>query len=387
MKFLKIFVLAVAVAAGGLLITGHGYILSGMTETYFRGWKNANIDDIDFRDLRTIEAAPAPSPWIAKPLWNASFSEADEQWHEDYMTASFLLLHGDTLLFERYWNGFDESTVSNSFSACKSIVALAVGLAVTEGLVDVNEELGTYIPRFAGEAGKGLTVEEVLQMRTHIPFGEDYNNPFGFMAKAYYRGDMQELLEAYRVPESHGGEWKYQGGNTMLLGELVASLGRGTLSEWVERGMWQPMGAQNDAFWGLDAPDEEGGIERCFAMYYATARDFARFGKLLNHLGNWNGQQLIDSAYVAAMVQPISQRTADCDASHYGYQIWLGETEDGLAFSCMEGLRGQFIVSLPALDLVIVRTGFDKDMHKTDELPSCVHRIIDMGRGLYARNG
>ena len=45
MKFLKIFVLAVAVAAGGLLITGHGYILSGMTETYFRGWKNANIDE------------------------------------------------------------------------------------------------------------------------------------------------------------------------------------------------------------------------------------------------------------------------------------------------------------------------------------------------------
>lgn len=386
MKILKVVVLAIAVAGGGLLITGHGYILSGMTETYFRGWKNANIDDIRFRDLRTIEAAEVPSPWIAKPLWNVEFSAADAQWHEDYLSASFLLLHGDTLLFERYWNGFDESTVSNSFSACKSIVALAVGLAVTEGLVDVNEELGAYIPRFAGEAGKGLTVEEVLQMRTHIPFGEDYNNPFGFMAKAYYRGEMQELLAAYSVPATHGTEWKYQGGNTMLLGELLASLGRGTLSNWVERGMWQPMGAQSDAFWGLDATDEEGGVERCFAMYYATARDFARFGKLLNNSGNWNGQQLIDSAYVAAMVRPISERTAECNASHYGYQIWLGETEDGLAFSCMEGLRGQFIVSLPALDLVIVRTGFDKDMHKTGDLPSCVHRIIEMGRGLHKQS-
>lgn len=384
MKTLKILVVAIVAALAGLLITGHGYILSGMTETYFRGWKNANIDDIEFRDLRTIEAAETPSPWIAKPLWNASFSEADEQWHEEYMSASFLVLHGDTLVYERYWNGFDENTVSNSFSACKSIVALAVGLAVAEGLVNVDDELGQYLPRFAGDAGKGLTVEEVLQMRTHIPFGEDYNNPFGFMAKAYYRDDMQALLNAYTVPETHGQDWQYQGGNTMLLGELVASLGRGTLSEWVERGLWQPMGAQSDAFWGLDAPDEEGGIERCFAMYYATARDFARYGKLLNHSGNWDGNQLIDSAYVAAMVQPIAERTDECAARHYGYQIWLGETEDGLSFSCMEGLRGQFIVSIPALDLVIVRTGFDKDPNKTDDLPSCVHRIISMGRGVYA---
>ena len=105
-------------------------------------------------------------------------------------------------------------------------------------------------------------------MRTHIPFGEDYNNPFGFMAKAYYRDNMQALLEQYEVPDEHGSIWHYQGGNTMLLGELVANLGRGTLSEWVERYLWQPMGAQDDAFfWGLDAPDEAGGIERCFAMY------------------------------------------------------------------------------------------------------------------------
>ena len=366
----------------GLLVSGHGYIFEGMTETYFRGWKNSNIDDIEFRDLRTIAAAESPSPWIYKPVWNADFSAEDAAWHEEYMSAAFLVVQADTLRFERYWQGFDEHTVSNSFSACKSIVSMAVGLAVKEGLVDVEEEIGAYIPRLAGDAGKGLTVEEALQMRTHIDFGEDYDNPFGFMAKAYYRDNMQDLLEEYEVPVEHGSEWMYQGGNTMLLGELVANLGRGTLSEWVEQGLWQPMGAQDDAFWGLDAPDEAGGIERCFAMYYATPRDFARFGKLLNHSGNWNGTQLLDSSFVAAMVQPIADRTTACDADHYGYQIWLGETEDGLAFSCMEGLRGQFIVSVPALDLVVVRTGFDKDMRKTDDLPSCVYRMIDMGRGL-----
>ena len=383
MKALKITGLVILLAVIGTQVTGYGYIWGGIQETYLRGWKNSNIDDIEFRDLRTIESADSAHAWISKPVWGMDFTEEERKWHEEYMSASFLVLHGDTLLFERYMQGFDERTVSNSFSACKSIVALATGLAVTEGLVNVDAELADYIPRFKGDAGKGLTVEEVLQMRTHIKFGEDYSNPFGFMAKAYYRADITSLLEQYRVPSEPGTDWKYQGGNTMLLGELIAKLDRGSLSDWVERGLWQPMGAENNAFWGLDASDEEGGVERCFAAYYATPRDFARFGKLINHAGNWNGNQLIDSTFMADLIRPINETTTECTVDHYGYQIWLGRTEDGLAFSCMEGLRGQFVVSVPSLDLVVVRTGFKKDEHRTDELPSDVYRIVQMGRRVF----
>ena len=77
---------------------------------------------------------------------------------------------------------------------------------------------------------------------------------------------------------------------------------------------------------------------------------------------------------------PISERSTACDAGHYGYQIWLGTTEDGLKFSCMEGLRGQFVVSVPALDLVVVRTGFKKNEQKDGPLPAEVQRIVQMGR-------
>jgi len=299
-------------------------------------------------------------------------------WHDEYMSASFLVLHGDTLLFEEYWQGHDHTTLTNSFSACKSIVALALGLAVSDGKVNVQNELADYLPRFAGDGGRGLTVQEALQMRSHIPFGEDYANPFGFMAKAYYRGDIQGLLEPYRVEETPGSEWKYEGGNTMLLGELIAGLDEGSLSQWVETRLWNPMGAQHDAFWGLDAPDEEGGIERCFAAYYATSRDYARFGKLINHQGNWNGKQLIDSTYMAEMLTPIAAMSDECDAEHYGYQIWLGETDSGMPFSCMEGLRGQMVISVPLLDLVVVRTGYKKDKRKEGPLPSDIRRVLNM---------
>ncbi|MDA7743580.1 beta-lactamase family protein [Flavobacteriales bacterium] len=378
MKTTRTILIIVAAVVALSYITGHGYIWGGLVETYARGWNNSNIDDIEFRDLRTIAAAENPSPWVAKKSWNMEFTEEEMAWHDEYMSASFLVLHGDTLLFEEYWQGHDHTTLTNSFSACKSIVALALGLAVSDGKVNVQNELADYLPRFAGDGGRGLTVQEALQMRSHIPFGEDYANPFGFMAKAYYRGDIQGLLEPYRVEETPGSEWKYEGGNTMLLGELIAGLDEGSLSQWVETRLWNPMGAQHDAFWGLDAPDEEGGIERCFAAYYATSRDYARFGKLINHQGNWNGKQLIDSTYMAEMLTPIAAMSDECDAEHYGYQIWLGETDSGMPFSCMEGLRGQMVISVPLLDLVVVRTGYKKDKRKEGPLPSDIRRVLNM---------
>tara|TARA_Y100000385_G_scaffold291663_1_gene371171 strand:+ start:3691 stop:4848 length:1158 start_codon:yes stop_codon:yes gene_type:complete len=379
MKTTRTILIIVTAVVALSYITGHGYIWGGLVETYARGWNNSNIDDIGFRDLRTLSASDSASPWIAKKSWGLEFTEDELAWHEEYMSASFLVLQGDTLLFEEYWQGHDYTTVTNSFSACKSIVALAIGLAVTDKKVNVTDELADYLPRFEGDGGRGLTVQQALQMRSHIPFGEDYANPFGFMAKAYYRKDMQELLEPFRVPETPGSKWKYEGGNTMLLGELIAGLDEGSLSHWVEQRLLEPMGAQHDAFWGLDAPDDEGGIERCFAAYYSTSRDFARFGKLINHRGNWNGKQLIDSTFMTEMVTPIAEMTSECDAEHYGYQIWLGETESGMPFSCMEGLRGQMVIAVPELDVVVVRTGYDKDKRKDGPLPSDILRVLNMG--------
>ena len=91
MKAIKVLVSTLALLVIGLYVSGHGYIVAGMQETYFRGWKNSNIDDIEFRDLRTIAAAESPSPWIYKPIWNADFSAEDAAWHEEYMSAAFLV--------------------------------------------------------------------------------------------------------------------------------------------------------------------------------------------------------------------------------------------------------------------------------------------------------
>ena len=98
--------------------------------------------------------------------------------------------------------------------------------------------------------------------------------------------------------------------------------------------------------------------------------------------GAWKGKQLLDKAYATRMITPQNQLSSDVDADFYGYQIWLGRTDDGRAFSMMEGLRGQMIISVPSLRLVVVRTGYYKSQKNKRQLPVECYDVIEMARAL-----
>jgi len=195
--------LGVALVAAVVLsyLTNYDYLWGGIRETWLRGWENAQIDDLPFRDhVRTLPASSNPQPWPEGPLWGKVELDKDGQtWLKNSKTASFLVIQHDSLVYESYLRGHDATTLTNSFSMVKSITAMAVGLAVQQGLVDEQAPVSTYLPRFAEGENASLTVQELLQMRSNIPFGEDYKDPFGFQAKAYYRDDNRTLLEPYRV--------------------------------------------------------------------------------------------------------------------------------------------------------------------------------------------
>jgi len=378
--------LGVALVAAVVLsyLTNYDYLWGGIRETWLRGWENAQIDDLPFRDhVRTLPASSNPQPWPEGPLWGkVELDEAGQAWLEGSKTASFLVIQHDSLVYESYLRGHDATTLTNSFSMVKSITAMAVGLAVQQGLIDEQAPVSTYLPRFAEGDGASLTVQELLQMRSNIPFGEDYKDPIGFQAKAYYRDDNRTLLEPYRVDGDPGTVFHYQGGNTMLLAEILDAVREGNLSQDIANGLWEPMGARHDAFWGLDGDPADGAVERAFAQYYATTRDYARFGQMLLDSGAWKGQQLLDKGYVTRMITPVNQLTDEVATTYYGYQIWLGTTDDGLPFSIMEGLRGQMVITVPDLDLVVVRTGYTKSKGKKRHLPEDIYTVIDLARSL-----
>ena len=339
------------------LITGHGYLYKGIKEVWLRGWSSGNIDDLKYAYDSRVLTASDPMPW-PEDFVITDLPDTLDKWMDDELSASFLVIHRDTIIFEKYWRGHGIETLSNSFSMAKTIVAMAVGKAVDDVLIDVKEPLSKYIPRFADGLGATITVEHVLQMRTCIPFGESYKDPFGFPARAYYGDDIESLMEPYRPIAKSGTEFEYQSGNTILLAELLSVVQNQTLTDYVAENIWAPIHAEYDAEWGLDAVD---GLERSFAQFYSTTRDFARFGKLLMDGGLVDSTRVLSEEFVSEMISPISDEDLGVEIPFYGYQIWMGHTEGGLSFYYMRCHRGQYVISIPEKDMIVVRTGYQRD--------------------------
>jgi CubicO group peptidase (beta-lactamase class C family) len=357
------------------MITDHMYIFEGIKQAWLRGDMSGNIDDLKYAIDTRVLAPSDPSPWAeAENINSFELSEETLRYMEGEEIASFLVIKNDTIIFEKYWLGHDEETLSNSFSMAKTIVAMSIGLAVEDGLIDVQAPVSKYLPRFSEGLGEGLTVEHLLQMRSNIPFGESYTNPFGFPAKAYYKADNRALLSPYRPISTPGSIWEYQSGNTMLLSEILSSVQDKTLADYVSEGIWGPVHAEHNAEWGLDAVD---GVERSFAQFYSTTRDFARFGKLIQDGGMVDSTQVIAASFIEDMITPVSDDKLEVSAPHYGYQIWLGHTDDGIEFSYLRGHRCQYVISIPSQNLVIVKTGYKRNLELKRFLSSDTYIYIE----------
>ncbi|MGB1031346.1 MAG: serine hydrolase domain-containing protein [Flavobacteriales bacterium] len=384
MKHLKrtfFIVLAVLfIIYGGLAITGNGHILEGVPQTYFRGLTKPDINDFELSDVRTIAKGKKSEPW-SNSSWKGKkqLSPANDQLHEDLKSAAFLVIWKDSILHESYWDGYEVSTLSNSFSMAKSFTAMAVGKAQEEGLLSVDDKVSKYLERYSEGENNNLTIKHLLQMRSNLGFGEDYANPFGYQAKAYYNDDLFGITAPYRVEQSPGTTWQYQGGNTVILHEILEKVTGKTLADLFSESIYSKIGAEHDAYWGLDDPD---GKEKAFSAVYATARDFARIGKLYLHHGKWNGNQVLDSAYVAESLE--SSKVPDKDglpANHYGYQWWIDDSEIPKFYMC-QGMRGQYIINVPEEELTIVRLGHERSEKRIGRFSEDVYQWIEMAKSL-----
>lgn len=349
---LGVFILANLV----ILLSGRLYIYKAIGSTYFRGYKGPSIYDLDVFEKREVPAGTA-QPWIDhEQLGQFTINADDRNLIEGFKPAAFLVLWGDTLIFEEYWNEHSEERLSNSFSMGKSIVSLLIGVAQEEGYIkSLDEPVANYIPEFKGEK-ENITIRHVLTMSTGLSWSESYKHPFCDVAELYYDTDDRDLVLNRRTIEHEPGEiWHYKSGDTQLLVYILeAAIGRKT-SEYASEKLWKPMGAEAEAYWSLNG--DENSSEKGFCCFYARSRDFLRLGKLINNKGNWNGKQLVPEQYVEEFTSlaPLKKENGKMN-NCYGYQYWIYTGEE-FEVTYYRGLNGQYIISIPEKDLVIVRTG------------------------------
>lgn len=371
--------LFVLILLGVLLayFTGNTHVLTGIRHTYLKGRTGPAPDEFPSFPSRKIDAG-APAPYPLSATYNRSNIPEDLLPSVEALDPlAFLVIHRDSLLFEKYWEQRKPEDLSNSFSMAKTIVSILAGIAIHEGKIpSLDVPVLTYLPNLKGPYARQLTLRHLLNMSSGIDFDEDYISPFAYPAKAYYGTDIRKLTLGYSCEHPPGREFIYLSGNTELAALVIEKATGMSLSSYASEKLWKPIGAEAAASWSTDVED---GMEKAYCCVNSNARDFAKLGTLYLHQGYSNGRQLIDSAYVAESILPAKLQDAGNQKliDRYGLSWWLC-THRGKNVFYARGILGQYIMVMPDEQLVAVRLGRKRLKEKRNDHPQDLFTYLDL---------
>ncbi len=316
---------------------------------------------------RIIAAPKAPARLgrvPSEPSIRYSYAGQDltlDQYLDSHPITGFLIAKGDSILVERYQYARTDRHRLTSFSMAKTIVALLIGVAVKEGAIrSIDDPAEVYVPGLKGTEYGRTPIKALLQMSSGVLFREVYTDPtsdIATLARLTLGQDPGGSLAAVKqfntrlVPP--GRRFSYASAETVVLGLVLAQATHKSVSNYVREKLWEPLGAEADANWTIDAT----GQEIAFAYFNAVLRDWARLGLMLAHDGTWQGKSIVPREWLLA-----STTLAPGDGhlrlgppwSGYGYQTWI--VEGPRRMFALRGYRGQFVIVDPDTKLVLVQT-------------------------------
>lgn len=316
---------------------------------------------------RRIRAATTPWQFKRRPEPPIEYTFNSQRLTiADYLkrnpVTGLLIAKDDTILYEHYQYSRTDRDRFLSQSMAKTIVAMLVGIAVSEGRIkSIDDPVSTYVPHLAGTEYGNTSIRALLNMASGVAFSEIYDgqDDIARLGRALFGGqekDAATIVAQFNTrSEPPGTKWHYASIETEILGLVLRSATAMPVADYLHDRIWDAIGAEADASWAIDG----GGQEIAFCCVNATLRDYARFGRLLAHDGSWEGRQLIPKQWIldATTVRPADNYLSPKVATSYfgyGYQTWLLPGEQR-RFALL-GIRSQMILVDPASKLVMVHT-------------------------------
>jgi CubicO group peptidase (beta-lactamase class C family) len=316
---------------------------------------------------RRIRAAATPWQFKRSPEPPITYNFAPQRLTiADYLARNpatgLLIVKDDTILYEHYQYSRTDHDRFLSQSMAKTIVAMLVGIAVSEGrITSIDDRASTYVPGLAGTEYGNTSIRALLNMASGVAFSEVYDghDDIATLGRALFGGEQTDaaaIVAQFNTRNAPAGtQWHYASVETEILGLVLRSATGLAVADYLHAKIWDAIGTEADASWAIDG----GGQEIAFCCVSATLRDYARLGRLLAHDGAWEGRQLIPRQWLldATTVRPADGFLAPKVATPYfgyGYQTWLLPGEQR-RFALL-GIRGQFIFVDPVSRLVMVHT-------------------------------
>jgi len=277
---------------------------------------------------------------------------------------SVMVLQHGKVLYEKWWNGGEPQTPHVLNSVSKTFTSAAVGLAIGEGRLSLDDKLVTFfpdeLPDNPSDNLKNITVRNLLTMNS----GHD-REPDRTKAATWAKAFLD-----WPVLHEPGTYYCYNSLGTYMLSAIVQKVTGQKIVDYLQPRLFDPL--------GIEAPhwDESPQGINCggWGLYLKT-EDLAKMGQLLLQKGKWNGKQILPKKYaveatckqvpcVPSWIRFDEARKSGLTPENsdwvmgYGYQIWRCRHNAYRA----DGAGGQYIIVIPDKDAVVVNTASLQDM-------------------------
>jgi len=316
---------------------------------------------------RTSTVRRASTPWMFKPAAATTPIPLVDDYLARNPVTGLLVVQDDHIFFERYQYARSDRDRFVSQSMVKSITGLLVGIAVSEGAIgSVDDPPEKYVDGFKGSEYGRTPLRDLLHLSSGVDFGEERDGGpdlsrlwAGMVAGRSGRGTIASITQFNKRIAPPGRRFHYASIEPDVLAVVLRYATKKSMSDYLQEKIWQPIGAESDAPWLVDAQ----GFNLAHFGFSAVLRDYARLGRLLAHDGAWNGRQMLpkqwmlDATTVRASDPYLTPGTA-MPYFGYGYLVWLlpGPRRQ----FAMVGDLGQRIIIDPPSKLVMVNTALDE---------------------------
>lgn len=280
---------------------------------------------------------------------------------------SIVVLKDGKLIAGADWKPFSSRYMHVSHSLCKSITAMAVGIAVKEKFLSEDDKITDIfkdeLTDTVHEYMDLITIRHLLTMSSGVKFNE---------AGAVSGDEWIKKFLSSEVQFKPGSDFRYNSLNSYMLAAAVCRRTGLPLSEYLGRKLFTPMGI-TDFYWER-SPD---GIEKGGWGLYMSVYDYAKLGQLYLNGGVWNGVSLVPEEWVKRSVSPLISKPNSRCYEGYGYQTWLSKNRDGFVFS---GMFGQNVFVFPKRSMVIALTAGSSNLFPPCRTMNIITEFIENGK-------
>lgn len=309
-------------------------------------------------------------------------------------TNGVVVIHKGHIIFEKYAGGFGPGSPHIEWSASKSVQNALIGILVKDGRMQLSDSVCAHVPTVR-EDNCDVTIQHLAEWSSGLKWVESYESGLprqsSVLSMLYGIGsdDMARFVAAHEARDTPGETFMYSSGDTNLLSRAVTNT---FMSQDDEHFAWHrlfdPLGMET-ATWERDSA----GTPIASSYFYASARDFARYGYLYLHDGCWGTERILPEGWVAQSMEissAVKKKGIDRDPTDVpGISWWLNKDDPASGITtpwpdapadtfAARGHWGQYLFVIPSLDLVVVRNGDDRDDTFTEN--DMLKRVADLVR-------